>query len=111
MTEQRKPLWLLMQDAVINAPPPLRSPAGSIAAAQLRAIAAAAPTALKEMDPRDIAAAVAWLNFEADRAEQPEDSPECYSPGRIKTPVEMAENCCESCPFLDPCYAGREVTT
>ena len=42
-----KPLWLLMQDAVINAPPPLHSPAGSIAAAQLRAIA----DAVENLDP------------------------------------------------------------
>ena len=46
------------------------------------------------------------LLLEAARTERPEDAPECYSPGRIKTPVEIAENCCESCPFVVPCHAG-----
>lgn len=35
----RPPLWLLMQDAVIKAPPPKHHPAGEIAAAQIRALA------------------------------------------------------------------------
>lgn len=34
----RPPLWRVMQDAVVAAPAPARSPAGTIAATQIRAV-------------------------------------------------------------------------
>ena len=67
VTSQHKPLWLLMQDAVINAPPPLHNPAGSIAAAQLRAIADEVVPKQPEPDrrithPRDYAMWIQRMN-------------------------------------------------
>ena len=37
-TPNHPPLWDVMADAVINAPPPTNSPTGTIAAAQIRAL-------------------------------------------------------------------------
>ena len=61
MTDQRKPLWLLMRDAVVNAPPSRHSPAGSIAAVQLRAIAAWLEEMWAEQGPGPATDGVAFI--------------------------------------------------
>lgn len=32
------------------------------------------------------------------------EKPECYSPSRLKTPIEIAENCCSDCADFDTCH-------
>lgn len=81
----RPPLWEVMADAVINAPPPTNSPTGTIAAAQIRALRdwlvpeEAEPTGMRPCGDTYSAQSIkrgerqrlrALLTTEADRAER-----------------------------------------